>query len=224
MHWYVAKNDQTLGPLEQDAMIRDARAGIVSKDTLVWREGLAGWVAAGSQPELWPATPPPPPPNGANVARGKRSTIIGWLIGLGSLLIIVLAKSIGWYVGHSTVQNYQHGEMEGALTEAQSRAATELRKQLPQKIDEVTTLNSIFSTGTTLQYGYSISYNLSELNVEQFKQTMTKALQHNVCGIDSMVKTMKIGGKYSYLYMDKEGQLITKIDIDSSSCETTGAP
>jgi hypothetical protein len=42
--------------------------GRVRAETLVWTQGLAGWMAAGQLPALAPrfsgGTPPPPPPAG----------------------------------------------------------------------------------------------------------------------------------------------------------------
>ena len=52
MGWFVVRNGESVGPI---ALIHDVRAGAVSQETLVWREGLDEWVPAGSVSELWPS-------------------------------------------------------------------------------------------------------------------------------------------------------------------------
>ena len=42
-----------------------AAAGTLTKETLVWKDGMANWAAAGQVPEfaqVFPAAPPPLPP------------------------------------------------------------------------------------------------------------------------------------------------------------------
>ncbi|MEZ6130877.1 MAG: SPFH domain-containing protein [Planctomycetaceae bacterium] len=63
--WHIAVNGQTQGPYS----LSQVAAGIASKevtaDTLVWTQGMSGWMPAGSVPDLsatFGAVPPPPPP------------------------------------------------------------------------------------------------------------------------------------------------------------------
>lgn len=81
--WYVAADGRSEGPFEVAELERRRARGLLSSSTLVWRDGLAGWVPA-SQSELvslfaaphdeGPSTrqpvahalPPPPPPAGAH--------------------------------------------------------------------------------------------------------------------------------------------------------------
>ncbi|MCC5946128.1 MAG: SPFH domain-containing protein [Bernardetiaceae bacterium] len=62
-HTYI--NGQQQGPFDMNALRQMAQSGQLTKDVLVWKDGMAGWTAAGQVPELTPvfgATPPPPPP------------------------------------------------------------------------------------------------------------------------------------------------------------------
>lgn len=43
MNWYYASGGQQIGPVEEWKLQELARAGVVTADTLVWREGMAGW-------------------------------------------------------------------------------------------------------------------------------------------------------------------------------------
>ncbi|WP_114967079.1 SPFH domain-containing protein [Alkalilacustris brevis] len=63
--WHIAENGQTRGPFGTDDLARMAAAGQITRDTLVWTEGQAGWEKAGALPalaHLFSAAPPPPPP------------------------------------------------------------------------------------------------------------------------------------------------------------------
>lgn len=63
MKYYAIINGQQIGPVEEYQLKEMG----VTKDTLVWREGMPQWQAAGSLPELGylfigvPPTPPVPP-------------------------------------------------------------------------------------------------------------------------------------------------------------------
>jgi hypothetical protein len=63
----VAVNGQTFGPYDMNTLSQMAMQGQFNTQSMVWRQGMAGWQAAGTVPELAPlfagaAAPPPPPP------------------------------------------------------------------------------------------------------------------------------------------------------------------
>lgn len=63
---FVAVNNQQTGPFERDELNRMVQSGQLTCDTLVWKKGLSGWIAAGQLPELAEAlgaVPPPLPPS-----------------------------------------------------------------------------------------------------------------------------------------------------------------
>jgi hypothetical protein len=62
--WYAAVNGVQEGPHDAAALQARIGAGAVTRDTLVWRQGMAGWTKAGEVAELTPlfaAVPPPLP-------------------------------------------------------------------------------------------------------------------------------------------------------------------
>ncbi len=67
--WHYMKNGTQTGPVSTDELRALFTSGSLSGETLVWREGLAVWAAAKTQPEFASAVPatPPPPPAGAGV-------------------------------------------------------------------------------------------------------------------------------------------------------------
>jgi uncharacterized RDD family membrane protein YckC len=73
MTWYYAEDGRQIGPIEEPALDDLARAGVVRDDTLVWREGMAGWQPHGAvrgvrPPPPMPSMPMAPVPNAAPMA------------------------------------------------------------------------------------------------------------------------------------------------------------
>ncbi len=63
--WHVAVNGQTTGPFGRGDLGRMAADGSFTRETTVWSQGYAGWIAAGEVTELaqlFTVAPPPPPP------------------------------------------------------------------------------------------------------------------------------------------------------------------
>jgi membrane protease subunit (stomatin/prohibitin family) len=63
--WYVGVGGQQQGPFDLNALASQAASGGLTRDTLVWKNGMAAWTAAGQVPELssaFASVPPPLPP------------------------------------------------------------------------------------------------------------------------------------------------------------------
>jgi membrane protease subunit (stomatin/prohibitin family) len=64
--YYVVVNGQQAGPYNGTALGQMIRQQTMTRDTLVWKQGMAAWAKAGEVPEIAalfaPAPPPPPPP------------------------------------------------------------------------------------------------------------------------------------------------------------------
>jgi membrane protease subunit (stomatin/prohibitin family) len=62
---FIALNNQQAGPFDLPKLQQLAQAGQLTRNTLVWRQGMPNWTPAGQVPELGPAfatVPPPLPP------------------------------------------------------------------------------------------------------------------------------------------------------------------
>ncbi|MDR0823857.1 MAG: SPFH domain-containing protein [Prevotella sp.] len=62
--YYVAINGQQLGPFDKVGLAKLAQDKTLTKESLVWKNGLADWASAGNQidlQDLWAMTPPPLP-------------------------------------------------------------------------------------------------------------------------------------------------------------------
>jgi membrane protease subunit (stomatin/prohibitin family) len=63
--WFVGAGGQQQGPFDLNTLTGQARSGSLTRDSLVWKNGMSGWLAAGQVPELsgiFAAVPPPLPP------------------------------------------------------------------------------------------------------------------------------------------------------------------
>jgi len=65
VEYHVLVNNEQLGPVSIEQLTEMKNNGEVSKDTLVWKDGMDGWAKAGDQKDLYNlfsgSTPPPPP-------------------------------------------------------------------------------------------------------------------------------------------------------------------
>jgi membrane protease subunit (stomatin/prohibitin family) len=65
IQYSVSVNGQTAGPFNFQQLQQMVQSGQLSRNTYVWKQGMAGWEMAGNVQELSPlfsAPPPPPPP------------------------------------------------------------------------------------------------------------------------------------------------------------------
>ena len=69
-NWYIAIGGQQQGPFSQAQIQQGVAAGIYTRDTLVWRQGFANWLAMAQVPELQqqPTFSPPPMNTGSTQA------------------------------------------------------------------------------------------------------------------------------------------------------------
>ena len=64
VQYNISVNGQQSGPFEWQQLQQLSQSGQLTKETHVWKQGMANWALAGEVQELAPlfATPPPPPP------------------------------------------------------------------------------------------------------------------------------------------------------------------
>ncbi|MBI5866002.1 MAG: DUF4339 domain-containing protein, partial [Planctomycetes bacterium] len=60
--FFVAINNQQAGPFDLGALRQHARSGSLTRETLVWKQGMASWTPAGQVAELASLFAPVPPP------------------------------------------------------------------------------------------------------------------------------------------------------------------
>jgi hypothetical protein len=95
MEWYYAVEGEQKGPVNDDEFRRLAQQGVITPQTLVWREGLANW-----QPYAEQAPPPPPlstgapPPNGVVCSNCRGIFPAGEVVSIGGAFHCVNCKPL----------------------------------------------------------------------------------------------------------------------------------
>lgn len=100
------------------------------------------------------------------------------------------------------------------------QAANKINSNLPMTVDSETELLSTVGFKNSFTYKYKlINYDVSEMDIDQFKKTMIPKLQNSVCTSESMseFRKMKIVVKYSY--SDSSHKEIAEFPVDTKSCE-----
>lgn len=137
----------------------------------------------------------------------------------GSVVILAWALSgeIGEFVGRSTVDSYLEGQSRGAVEMAQAAAASELRSQLPIRIDDSTTLERVMSAGATLIYQYRVDFSESDVDTT-WHQRMKNMLATNVCKQSDMKYALDNGARYQYTYFGNDGFMIADFVVTGLDC------
>ena len=100
---------------------------------------------------------------------------------------------------------------------AQKEAVKQLKAKLPQKIDEATTLIDVASSGVILAYTFSID-TTTRKPMPNFIELVQKNATATVCKTDGMVKAMKVGAVYRYIYVDAQAKPLGQFDVKSTDC------
>ncbi len=66
MNWYYLLNEEQIGPVTGDEILQKAGEGVITQETLVWREGMAEWLPYSKVAnEILPTEAPAPETSGA---------------------------------------------------------------------------------------------------------------------------------------------------------------
>jgi len=69
MNWYYASEGRQAGPLNEQDLKLQVAAGVIRADTLVWHDGMAGWLPYGSVSDGTAAGAPAPQPTCTHCGR-----------------------------------------------------------------------------------------------------------------------------------------------------------
>jgi hypothetical protein len=100
MSLYLYQNDQRTGPFTEEQISQMLRVGIVSPDTLGWKEGMPDWKSLSTFISL-PNTGFPPAPQAGKSPLGLISLIFG-LVGMAGWLVLLVVAGVAHNAGTVT--------------------------------------------------------------------------------------------------------------------------
>jgi len=135
------------------------------------------------------------------------------------LLAFAFAKGFGKFAGKATLDSYNQSKVEGTIEKTLLETSRQINAQLPTMVDKETRLDTTMCLGKQLHYKYTM-INFSEKDIDKaaFKNEITSMLVKNQCNNDSMVKMLRLGVEYYYMYFDRNGSLIAAISISKNNC------
>jgi sensor c-di-GMP phosphodiesterase-like protein len=135
------------------------------------------------------------------------------------LLVIIFAKGIGKMAGKYAVDNYNQGELEGAIEKKLLETSKQINAQLPIMVDKETRADITMCSGKHLIYKYTM-VSLSEKDIDKiaFKNEIKSMLVKNQCSNEDMVKMLKLGIQYDYIYHDRDGNLLATGNVSKTDC------
>jgi hypothetical protein len=101
---------------------------------------------------------------------------------------------------------------------AQAAAVKLMRNQLPVRIDDVTTVQSVVNVDKTIIYRYSVALKFDDIDRDAMMKKVRTTTTHNVCNQEKMVSAMKYGGSYRYIYVAEDGRMIGDIKLTAADC------
>jgi LPXTG-motif cell wall-anchored protein len=210
--WYYLIDGVSIGPVDSARLRELRKSGIVTGTTPVWCHELGQWT-----PVTDPAVRNKLPKTG-KPANSFWSTAVAALV---AILAFAVAKPIGQLIGSTMSGPTSAASMETLIEAGLSQASKDINKNVPQKLDEITTLTAAFAVGKMIIYRHTLSVKHDQVVVEDFKQQMEVRLAHNVCSTEEMAKLLPHGAIFLYSYFDEDDLKVADIRIAKGACGST---
>lgn len=126
IQWWYSSEGTPVGPYNVDGLTQAFRSGMIDAQTLVWHEGMSGWLAIAQLPELRGIVLPAPSAYQAPAypQRGHTTAIV---LGIVGTVIVVIALSILAVVWKGNAKNQAAlAHQQTAMAPTEARQATEV--------------------------------------------------------------------------------------------------
>ena len=91
-------------------------------------------------------------------------------------------------------------------------AAQQINRQTPMRVDEITTLERVETSGTTVIYHQRVEVDGANVTTAM-KQNLDQSVRAHVCGSEQMRNTISYGGAYRYMWTDRSRAFLHRLDI-----------
>ena len=85
-------------------------------------------------------------------------------------------------------------------------------QMMPMRVDDITMLESVEAQGGTTIYHQRFSVGAREIT-PAIKAELDEAVRANVCGSEQMRRTISWGGAFAYVWVDRSGAFVHRLDI-----------
>jgi len=131
-----------------------------------------------------------------------------------AIVVFLIAREVTKPIGSWVRQKAS----EPSNAEIVALTATELSKQLPSVVDEVTTLVAVKAEGETLVYEYQLDLPIAKMDEAQFRKDLEAYVVPQVCDQPEMASEIERGVSYRYSYTSSDLRAVTSITIDKAAC------
>jgi GYF domain 2 len=221
MIWYVRRGERERGPLGEEALRALVGTGQVTPDTMLWRQGLPDWTAAGALPGvLGPgATAAPAAPRRGIITPVYWATVGICLIAAAALLAF---RPQGW---HERARYAAVLTPIPILQQELTQAANGVNASTPRMIDNMTRLDGAQAgPGTLFTYEYTLinirARLLSSASLETLRQRLSADVRQTVCRGTALKPLLSIGAVIRFHYSDQDGQELALVSVSSADCAT----
>lgn len=87
--------------------------------------------------------------------------------------------------------------------------------KLPQRIDDVTTLERVIATGSAIKYIYKANIAPGSVSSSEARTLLLKDVKTRFCAIDLLPDMVASGARYEFVYHYRAGGVLTQFSIDS---------
>ena len=111
-----------------------------------------------------------------------------------------------------SLSSFSEAQRLALIACANRLAAEQINAQTPMRVDDVTTLESVTVSGTTVIYHQRVD--IDGRNVTPaMKTSIDQAVRTRVCGSENMRNTIVNGGAYAYNWVDRSGAFLHRLEI-----------
>jgi hypothetical protein len=122
--------------------------------------------------------------------------------------------------GFSTFASSAQTDAERSLSIELTKAVTEINGNAPQKLDEETRLDSAATFSKYIIYNNTMTnYTADQLDVNLFDPIIEETVIGSLCANKGLVGLIEAGVTMVYRYHGKNGQFITELSKDMSTCK-----
>lgn len=135
------------------------------------------------------------------------------------VLVVLVTSSLCAKEMKVQVREFPQKELKKQNIQIATMAAQAMSKNLPQKIDQYTTLRSVKNDNSTLIYTFVISSNTKSDKeiIREDHSRMQKAITEGIC--QSSQRFLKAGINTSYIYVSKKTDSpLFRFDITQAKC------